>query len=338
MDGAAEAADRGRAHPVSARGLIAAIAVLGALAAAPAAQAGTAHGDTVMPTCSGTCKGFNFSPILRVVYTAAPGESNVVLTNRVFNPATGFSFSLRDQGADVFATGRCERVGTREARCGPDNRLDETVRTGDRDDVYEGTSHAFLGAGDDTGRAPTPDPPPAPGFELEFGTEIDGDEGADVLTGGPGFDTLRGGEGDDRLAGGDSDLGEHLFGGSGRDRVVGSPGGDTLKGDSGRDRVSGGAGIDFLSGNSGDDRVGGDAGRDTVYGRSGKDLVRGGPGLDRLDGGSGRDRIDAGTGDDRIAARDGRRDRVRCGPGRDTVTADRFDVLIRCEVRRLPRR
>lgn len=331
-------ADRGRVHRVNARMLIAAIAVLGAFAAAPAAQAGTAHGATFVPTCSGYCKGFNPSPILRAVYTAAPGESNVVSTNPApFDPDTGSSVFVRDQGADVFATGRCARVGTREARCGPDYRLELTVRTGDRDDVYEGSAPAFLGAGDDTGRAPNPQPPPQPGFELEFGTEIDGDEGADVLAGGPGFDTLRGGEGDDRLAGA-GDFGDRLFGGSGHDRVVGGPGGDSLKGESGRDRVSGGAGNDELSGNSGDDRVGGDAGRDTVYGRSGKDLVRGGPDSDKLDGGSGRDRIDAGSGNDRIAARDGRRDRVRCGSGRDTVTADRFDALIGCEVRRLPRR
>jgi len=313
--------------------LIAAIAVLGALAAAPAAQAGTAHGDTVVPTCSGTCKGFNPSPILRAVYTAAPGESNVVSTDLTpFDPDTGSSVVVRDQGADVFATGRCQRVGTREARCGPDYRLEATVRTGDRDDVYEGSMPALLGAGDDSGRAPSA----KPGFGLA-GAQLDGEEGADVLAGGAGFNTLRGGEGDDRLAGA-GEFGDRLFGGSGRDRVVGGPGGDSLRGESGRDRVSGGAGNDELSGNSGDDRVGGDAGRDTVYGRSGKDLVRGGPGSDKLDGGSGRDRIDAGSGNDRIAARDGRRDRVRCGSGRDTVTADRFDALIGCEVRRLPRR
>ncbi len=320
--------------------LIAAVAIFGALAAAPAAQAGTARGDTFVPTCSGYCKGFNFSPILRVVYAAAPGESNVVSTDLTpFNPDTGSSVVVRDQGADVLATGRCERVGTREARCGPDYRLDPTVRTGDRDDVVIGVLYAALGEGDDTGRASVNGDP------LGSGTSLDGEEGADVLAGNArGSDFLRGGEGDDRLAGGDDrglgdrELGDTLSGGSGRDRVVGGPGPDTLKGDSGRDRLSGGANVDEVSGGSGDDRVGGDAGRDTVYGRSGKDLVRGGSGSDKLDGGSGRDRIDAGSGNDRIAARDGRRDRVRCGSGRDTVTADRFDALIGCEVRRLPRR
>jgi hypothetical protein len=37
--------------------------------------------------------------------------------------------------------------------------------------------------------------------------------------------------------------------------------------------------------------------------------------------------LDAGTGNDRIAARDGTRDTIRCGPGRDTVVADRKDVV-----------
>jgi hypothetical protein len=31
--------------------------------------------------------------------------------------------------------------------------------------------------------------------------------------------------------------------------------------------------------------------------------------------------------------RDGQRDVVRCGPGRDVVTADPFDVLVHCETR-----
>ena len=41
--------------------------------------------------------------------------------------------------------------------------------------------------------------------------------------------------------------------------------------------------------------------------------------------------INTGSGDDRIEAADGRVDRVRCGPGADSVTADRIDVLSGCE-------
>lgn len=44
------------------------------------------------------------------------------------------------------------------------------------------------------------------------------------------------------------------------------------------------------------------------------------------------DVILAGAGNDRIHANDGHTDRVNCGPGRDTVWADRSDRLSGCEV------
>ena len=46
----------------------------------------------------------------------------------------------------------------------------------------------------------------------------------------------------------------------------------------------------------------------------------GGAGNDRLTGGSGKDTISGGTGNDTISARDGVRDLVSCGPGRDVVS------------------
>jgi len=58
----------------------------------------------------------------------------------------------------------------------------------------------------------------------------------------------------------------------------------------------------------------------------------GGSGIDRLRGGSGLDRIVAGSGNDRISARDGAKDTINCGTGRDRVTADRRDSVSRnCE-------
>jgi Ca2+-binding RTX toxin-like protein len=42
--------------------------------------------------------------------------------------------------------------------------------------------------------------------------------------------------------------------------------------------------------------------------------------------------LDGGAGNDRISARDGERDRVRCGPGRDTAIVDRGDRVKGCEV------
>jgi Tol biopolymer transport system component len=66
------------------------------------------------------------------------------------------------------------------------------------------------------------------------------------------------------------------------------------------------------------DRLGGSTGRDLLCGLGGRDRLRGGRGEDRLFG--------AG-GDDRIEARDGAFDVVGCGPGRDSVVADRRDLV-----------
>lgn len=62
---------------------------------------------------------------------------------------------------------------------------------------------------------------------------------------------------------------------------------------------------------------------DTIAGTAGADVVCGLAGDDRLWGASGRDVLDGGTGDDTINARDGRRDVVRGGDGRDTAQIDR---------------
>jgi hypothetical protein len=47
--------------------------------------------------------------------------------------------------------------------------------------------------------------------------------------------------------------------------------------------------------------------------------------------GPGNDRISGGPGDDRTEARDGFRDVIDCGPGRDGAEVDRLDVLRDCE-------
>ena len=49
--------------------------------------------------------------------------------------------------------------------------------------------------------------------------------------------------------------------------------------------------------------------------------------------GRGRDRVSGGSGNDTINTRDGERDTVTCGPGRDRVRADRIDTVARdCEI------
>ena len=90
---------------------------------------------------------------------------------------------------------------------------------------------------------------------------------------------------------------------------------------------------DSLVGTTGPDVLRGLRGDDRLFGRGGADRLIGGAGDDHLVGGAGRDVLDGGTGRDRIEARDRLRDVIRCGPGRDTVIADRIDRVARdCEV------
>jgi hypothetical protein len=161
----------------------------------------------------------------------------------------------------------------------------------------------------------------------------------DVLGGLAGDDCIEGLSGNDRITGGsgdddiDGDVGsDRISGEAGDDRIDGDGGSDRISGQAGGDRISGDAGRDDLSGGSGADLVTGDAGDDDLSGGAGDDRLRGGAGDDRLTGGAGRDEIEGGSGGDRMNARDGQRDRIRCGSGRDRVTADRLDSVSRdCE-------
>jgi Ca2+-binding RTX toxin-like protein len=130
--------------------------------------------------------------------------------------------------------------------------------------------------------------------------------------GGSGNDVVKGGSGDDILAGA-----------GGTDRLSGQAGDDRVRGQSGNDRVSGGSGGDILSGRAGRDRLSGGTGDDSIRGGTGNDVITAGPGNDKVDG---------DTGNDTIRARDGQRDSIQCGRGRDKVTADRNDnVASDCE-------
>lgn len=166
-----------------------------------------------------------------------------------------------------------------------------------------------------------------------------GGTGADVLEGGPGSDELDGGAGNDRLRpGGGADVVE---GGPGRDLldlasslvpvVVDLPAG-TLVGEgeaivSAIEDVRGSRGDDVLRGDRFPNRLSGLAGRDVVSGAGGADVLSGGTGDDVLVGGSGADLIDEG------AAVNGA-DRIRGGPGRDTVSYRRRTRDLRVSVGR----
>ena len=96
-----------------------------------------------------------------------------------------------------------------------------------------------------------------------------------------------------------------------------------LRGTSGKDRLKGTSLGERLLGRRGSDRINGKGGADCVIGNGGRD---------RLTGGSGKDKLRGGAGRDRIYARDGKRDVVNCGSGRDRVKADGKDKVRRnCE-------
>ena len=87
----------------------------------------------------------------------------------------------------------------------------------------------------------------------------------------------------------------------------------TLRGDGGRD---------VLRGTAKGDRLFGRAGNDRLFGG------RGATGDDLLVGGAGRDVARGGRGNDRIRMRDGERDRVTCGRGRDRAVLDSADRIL----------
>jgi hypothetical protein len=95
--------------------------------------------------------------------------------------------------------------------------------------------------------------------------------------------------------------------------------------------LAGGARADRLVGTSGADLLYGEGGNDTLLGGRGNDVLFGGRGADVLDGGRGLDRLYGGPGNDLVKARDGARDVVDCGPGRDLAFVDRLDRTSGCE-------
>jgi Tol biopolymer transport system component len=87
--------------------------------------------------------------------------------------------------------------------------------------------------------------------------------------------------------------------------------------------LHGGPGRDVLRGTEGGDLVIAGAGADLIYGRGGDDLLIAGSGNDVVQAGRGQDEVAGESGNDRLYVRDGQRDRVSGGPGRDVAWVDR---------------
>jgi Ca2+-binding RTX toxin-like protein len=87
-----------------------------------------------------------------------------------------------------------------------------------------------------------------------------------------------------------------------------------------------------MYGKGGDDAVQGGRGRDLIYRGYGDDWAAGDEGDDHLYARHGSDYAYGNEGADYINTKDGKRDHVNCGSGKDTFTTDGIDVVRNCEV------
>jgi hypothetical protein len=140
--------------------------------------------------------------------------------------------------------------------------------------------------------------------------------------GGGGGGSGGGGSGDPTAPMGSGGCVAALVGTSGPDRLTGSGEGDVIFGLGGTDRIEGGSGHDCLLGNEGGDVLRGQAGNDRLTGSAGADVLVGGAGVNAYDAGPGADLVDA---------RNGKRELVRGGSGRDRARIDRYDRVRGCE-------
>jgi Ca2+-binding RTX toxin-like protein len=271
-----------------------------------------------------------------------PSPGSVVTGNDLNNRIIGLGTLRGLAGDDELISGGDRLRGNVQS--------DDRLEGGDGDDRLEGRGSQDVddfdgGAGDDWI------------FAVDLG-DVDGDSPsrgvephADVISCGPGKDRIDVDSADPRPA--DCEIVALLFDSGAT--ITGTPEGDVLPGydfggpdkilgGGGDDQIEAGWGADSLYGQDGNDRLIGerasaersanvnDGNGDKVSGGAGDDHLIGGFGADRITGGSGSDRISGGDANDTIGARDGRRDKVRCGAGRDSVTADRADSVARdCE-------
>jgi Ca2+-binding RTX toxin-like protein len=102
-------------------------------------------------------------------------------------------------------------------------------------------------------------------------------------------------------------------------------------------RLSGADKPDNLGGKDGDDEIRGLGDGDIIEGGDGNDVIYGGPGGDQIEDGNGEDVIYGGAGNDFFILasghfEDGQRDKVYCGPGKDTYGGGKLDYVDRsCE-------
>jgi hypothetical protein len=316
--------------------------VVSVLLLAPTANSATVSVGPLGPCC------FSEFPLF---FEADAGETNQV---HVFfsllndNSLTG-TWIVEDRGAVLTAGAGCTSLDAHTARCGPPPQTEVVfnahVNLGDMNDVL----YAGAGCGSFIDEE-----------EFRCGVLADGGDGDDRLFGPQaGYGLLQGGAGEDRLEGGE--LFDDACWDCNRSELVGGLGDDTMIGAnrvydavSYRDRVSrvvvslrDGTGGDPVLGEHdvfsavrgafggvGNDRIIGDRYANELVGRQGNDLLRGnrgadfvfaGGGDDGIDGGRGRDSLYGDRGDDTFWSRDGFRDSLYGGFGKDRAHRDGFD-------------
>ena len=112
----------------------------------------------------------------------------------------------------------------------------------------------------------------------------------------------------------------HPFGGS----IFGGGGPDTIRNEAKNGLVHGANGDDLIFGGDGPQALWGEGGDDTLRGLDGDDFLLGNRGADIFLPGPGNDSVAGGHGPDTIFARDGQRNRLSGGPGKeDRARVDR---------------
>jgi Ca2+-binding RTX toxin-like protein len=151
-------------------------------------------------------------------------------------------------------------------------------------------------------------------------TDVDGGQGNDTLivldsAAVQQHTRLEGGDGSDSLS-----ILRYPFGGS----IFGGVGPDTIHNEAKHGLVHGANGDDLIFGGDGNQALEGEGGDDTLRGLGGDDYLFGNRGADIFLPGPGRDHVAGGHGPDTIFARDGQRDSLSGGPGKeDRARVDR---------------
>jgi Ca2+-binding RTX toxin-like protein len=113
--------------------------------------------------------------------------------------------------------------------------------------------------------------------------------------------------------------------------ILGTQKADVLVGTNKADTICALGGSDRIRGRGGDDTIFGGPGADRIDGGKGRDVIYAAKGDDRIVGGRGHDLLRGGPGKDKLTSRDGIRDALWGGVGRDRARVDRVDHVRQVE-------